>query len=407
VLKLLGKEGWERVGLLGIAAFSFGFWRFATENETYTLPVLFSLLGTLYFIRFQSDKGRMSAFLSGLFAAIACLYHQIHVFWWLGILIGVLNSKKIKPVIAYMLTVLLVPLAYVLVLVLYNNEVLSIRNLWQFAMHDFYSGGAGYAIGSQHFTLGAINFIRTFVQVHGIISHLSHNVVLKWLFLLVPVLVAGYFFVRATWKKGLLSARISNGLVFRIHALIFILQFLFAIYNVGNAEFMAMLPALFVICLACTKGIKPMAFPYLAGGLLVWNLFLGVVPFRLLHLSADLDIAESKEARTFLVASEHGIISNYIYYKDGELPVTVLKPPSYYIARNKPLDSLRTFIDTRLSQGLEVYTDCTGRPALVSRASIVNAEADAAFFRDYTLEPVAGYATNASPHTVFRVGKRY
>jgi hypothetical protein len=403
ILKALDKQGWERIGLLGIAAFSFGFWRFATEDETYTLPVLFSLIGSYYFILYKAGNKGRNVLVSGFFAAVACLYHQIHIFWWLGLLIGIAGKGNFRAAVIYAIPFILVPLGYIAVLVGYNAEPFTIINLWRFTLHDVYNGGAGYAIGVQHFTLGAINLVRTFLQVHGILLHISQNNTLRWLFLGIPILVALFFFGKGLLKTRPSKAALYHKSIFKVHALIFILQLLFAIYNVGNAEFMAMLPALLVICLVCTNGINQRTFTYTAAGLLVWNLFLGVVPFHAMTLSADLPIAGSREAKTFLIASEHGIISNYTYYKEGITPSSVLKPPSYYISRSRPLDSLQNAIDTRLNKGLEVYTDCTGRPSLVNRAAIVNAQADADFFKAYRLQPVAVYPTNAGPHTVFRV----
>jgi hypothetical protein len=406
ILKKLGRNDWETLGLMGMAAFSFGFWRFTTENETYILPILFSLLGSYYFIRYWKSGQSKYALLSGLFAAIACLYHQIHIFWWIGLFVGFLTSepKRFQAAIIYALPFLVVPAGYIIVLTGYFNQPVTFSSLWHFVMHDVYSGGAGYAIGAKHFLLGGVNLVRTFFQVHGIIAVLVKKSIF-W-FAILPGLLTLLFIFRATWKVRFAWSKDERKTIFHIHLLIFILQFLFAIYNVGNAEFMAMLPALLVICLACFEKVPSRGTLNYTLVLFIWNIWFGIAPTHSLSLSADKQIAESAEAKEFLIASEHGIISNYIYYKEGEYPNSLLKPPSYYVARNKPLDSLAQAIDTRLSQNLPVYTDCTGRPPVVNRASLMNAEADRTFFQKYDLIPVREFSTDIGMHSLFRVREK-
>jgi len=104
-----------------IIGFSFSLWRFGTENETYIIPITFSLIGSFYFLNFLKTRYLKYILYSGFFATIACLFHQIHFFWWFGLLIGTtFYTKKLKYILVYSITALIVPLAYILVLIFYS-----------------------------------------------------------------------------------------------------------------------------------------------------------------------------------------------------------------------------------------------------------------------------------------------
>ncbi|MEJ7658680.1 MAG: hypothetical protein WKG07_03170 [Hymenobacter sp.] len=97
----------------------FGMLRFATENETYMQPLLLALLASLAWaraLRTEKNSGRW-LLLAGLLAAGACLVHQLMVWWWLGLLLG-LRPWRGWPAAAQALwcvaPAVLVPLAYAL-----------------------------------------------------------------------------------------------------------------------------------------------------------------------------------------------------------------------------------------------------------------------------------------------------
>ena len=53
--------------------------RYVTEGETYIIPLFFSLMAS------YGASRKQSAFGCSMLAALACLFHQIHVFWWMGL----------------------------------------------------------------------------------------------------------------------------------------------------------------------------------------------------------------------------------------------------------------------------------------------------------------------------------
>lgn len=98
----------------------FGVLRFATENETYILPLLLALLGSLAWARALPAEAARYRWLrlAGLLAAGACLVHQLMVWWWLGLLLGLRpwgGRAGRRAALSYALPALVVPLAYALV----------------------------------------------------------------------------------------------------------------------------------------------------------------------------------------------------------------------------------------------------------------------------------------------------
>ncbi len=151
-----------------VLAFSFSLWRYGTENETYIIPISLSLLGSFYFLKNIKNSKNSYIILSSLFGALACLFHQIHFFWWSGILFGFyFYRKKIKTVFLYLLPALIVPISYILVLIFYEKQELTFFSLQRFIFHDFYQGSVTTDFGWKGFLLQAINTIRTYFQIHG------------------------------------------------------------------------------------------------------------------------------------------------------------------------------------------------------------------------------------------------
>lgn len=80
-------------GWLLVVGSSFGMLRFATENETYILPLLFSLLASRSWWRAVLENKYRQWVAAGAWAAVAALFHQIHAFWWLALLLGGYGSE--------------------------------------------------------------------------------------------------------------------------------------------------------------------------------------------------------------------------------------------------------------------------------------------------------------------------
>ncbi len=395
-----------------MAAFSFGFWRFATENENYIIPIFFSLLGSLFFVK-SYIRGIYSykyIILNGIFATIACLYHQIHLFWFIGLFFGWImidGAYNPKRGIVFASTFIIAPIAYLLVIAFYLGQSLSVFNISHFVFHDYYTGAAGNHIGLNNFLLGGINLFRTFFQVHGQIWVMISNNKL-WLIpgilTLGPILYAVVFIFKGKElpipkKSGLATLNI----IVKTHSLILILQLAFAIYNIGNAEFMVMLPVLAVILLAKANWIPIKSLAVTAASLLIWNFSYGIYPNNQLHFNADDQVTQFiiDHPNDKFIAAEPAIILNQYYYQKGHWPENVWPAPEYY-QLHSPVSELKAKVDSNLSNGGNVYTDCTGRPEIMNRASLLSTNMD--FFKGYNLkDTVAVFETDAGKHSIFRL----
>lgn len=391
----------KTLALLSIAAFSYGFWRFATENETYIFPIFFSLIATLFFAKFQKANSVYFALLSGIFAAIAALYHQSHIFWWLGLGIGFLILNR-RQGLVYFSGAILIPLSYILVLHYYALQNIDFNNLREFVLTDVYKGAAGFAFKPHFLLMGVINFGRTFFQMHGMVFFLIKE---QWLFAL-PVLLAlvGMIYTltvlirKHDWK-------IQNKVFFYSCLLIFVLQWAFAVYNNGNAEFMAMLPALLCILLGSVKNVSLKMLYALGGSLFVWNFFLAILPMHIYKWNANSEIAEWTilHSDAYFIATEHALIENLIYYKTGSLPQNILKAPSSYKQYDKNTQPLKMQIDSLLQKGKIVYSDYGGKPALMDRGKILGYYDAEDITLHYKKRVVAKFHTKLGDYEIFEL----
>lgn len=406
ILKIISNNPLRALILTALTAFSFGFWRFATENENYIIPIFFSLLGSFFFVKSYVRQAFSAKYilLSGFFATIACLYHQIHIFWFIGLLAGwvwIDGKTGIKRGLVFTSAFVLAPLVYFLVIIFYLHQSLSFYNITHFVFHDYYTGDAGNHLGVNNFLLGGINFIRTFFQVHGQMEVMVANNKL-WLvpgFLALGMVSFSILLVlKGTFK------RVSNlNIVTKTHILIFILQLAFAVYNVGNAEFMAMLPVLLVIVIAKADWLPLKSIAFTAGALFIWNFSYGIYPNNQLHFNADAQVTRFiiEHPKDQFIAAQPPVILNRYYYEKGNWPENVWPGPDYY-QLHAPVNQLKSKIDSALSNGGNVYTDCTGRPEITNRESMLIGKPD--FFKSYNLkDTIAVFETGAGKHVIFRV----
>ncbi|MEL6194233.1 MAG: hypothetical protein AAFR66_19390, partial [Bacteroidota bacterium] len=229
---------------------SFAVMRFATEAETYMIPILFSLAASYAYLKYLFKQNLLLLILAGALCAIACLFHQIQVGWLIGLSLGaiILQPKKGWVII---LPFFLIPVVYLLVW----TSLDSSETFFQFINRDFYSGTASFSIGIHNFLLTGINFIRSFIQVHGIIpfflkqSPWAYGSILGILMIGIWTLRKGFPISRSAFSSHVKSFKL-------IHLGIFLIQLLLAFLSAGNAEFMVMLPFLLAIWLAVFLHLK-------------------------------------------------------------------------------------------------------------------------------------------------------
>lgn len=372
---------------------SFGLWRFATENENYVFPILFSLLASLNYAKFLEKKTSKYLLISGLWATTACFFHQIHIVWYWGLIGGVCFVEagnlgiRLRRMLLLVLPAVLFPLVYGLVLVLYEQTPFSIANLMRFVLHDFYAGNIDSDWGARVFMVMGINLLRTFVQVHGLIYVLVAE---KSLFWVLPGLGALGVVLWAGWKKGL-KLKFSWGSHFqRLHFVIALLHIGVAMLSRGNAEFMVMLPALLVLVFAAV--FEQLSFRYLVSAMAIWNFAYGVFPlyyFDIQRHEALLSFIQTQKNAVFIL-NDRPLIENKLYYQGGkEIHDDLHNTPATFAAKMRPPDSLHQIIRTAFGQAQAVYTDALNPPPAMNRQRFLGDDkANAQFFERYKLESI-------------------
>jgi len=394
-LKINEKE--KLLYVLGLA-FSFSLWRFATENETYIIPIAFSLLGSFYFLKNFEEKKVIYIFLSSLFGAISCLFHQIHFFWWFGILIGFyIYNKNAKTIFQYIIPALIVPISYVLVLILYEKQDISIYNMIHFVFHDFFQGSVDTNFGWKGIFFQLLNSFRTFFQLHPNIYILIQK---NWIYIL-PIIITLYLSVRLIGivlkRESLTKKNNKLSLFTTIHLYIFIANYLFAFYNYGNIEFMVMLPYLLALIIAVKYSIHPKLLSLLVGILFIWNFSFAIFPNHYYSYYNDevlVDYIIANPKKTFLIKNATAL--NHYFYKTGiDSPKRII----LYSKTNK--EELKNIMD---KEG-ELYTDIIDKPEIFNKEKMTSTTNLHQFFDHYYKDVILTYKALYGETTVYKISK--
>ena len=395
-------------GSLLIAGGSFAVMRYATENETYILPILFSLAASCFFVRFLVGGRSRNVFLSGCTAALAVLFHQIHVIWWMGLWFSIIVIKRQwKPALIYLSPMLMVPLAYAIVWWFGTPSEGQAASLIRFFFHEYYTGGASVSVDSTSILLAFINLFRTFFQVHGNMLLLLRQHV--WLFLVVTVSLA---FLVASFFQGKMSKKNDDTVALQVsswHGMIFLFQFLFALLAGGNAEFMVMLPFLMVVFITGRRHIPAVSLSLAGSAMLLWNFFLGILPAHL-YLFSDysglMALVRNNPEAIFILKEDQQLVAEH-YYRYGEeyLP-NIRKAPSTLKLKGLPADSLQHEVDQAIVAGTPVYTDSPGRPRIINRRHFLDNKEDEHFFSRYQLEKVDSTHIWSGMYYLYLIGEK-
>lgn len=302
--------------LLLIIGFSFNPWRFGTENEAYIVPITFSLLGTWAFLKYLHANNIKWLMLTSFFAAVACLFHQIHFFWWLGLGIGVLlNTKKIKHLVIYAIPAMVVPLVYLLVIRYELHQDITFTNTLKFVLQDYYSGAASAEFSWKGILFIFISSVRTLFQIHPVII----AVISKSFLFIIPLIISLlliFNIILKVFKKQAIYKKMNRHIKFRNTLIIIMaLQLSMAFYSHGNVEFMVMIPLLLILVLSLTLTFKTNFLINIALLLFIWNFFFGILPYHLYTFHDDKKmvnyIIENPE-ETYIVNSRN-IEAKYFY----------------------------------------------------------------------------------------------
>lgn len=294
----------------------FGTMRFATENETYILPLFFSMAATGYFQQYLNEQRLHQLFISGFLFGAGVLFHQIHIFWYLGFIAALLFAGKIKWIHRMMFTAsggLTVAVVYYLTfrLTMFGSGSF----LRDFVFHDVAEGRVQTTLQGSNFVMTPISLVRTFVQIHGYMAEMLRAYPVLWL--------AGFslIFVAFVCIKRILRFTVPSESARPVftQALAFSagLHLLFAFYSVGNAEFMVMLPFLMVLWVACRFSLPTLPVLYLSLSMGIWNILFGLAPHRYFDLDGSrklLGIMEQKGTFVWIVREPQKMQNMSDYY---------------------------------------------------------------------------------------------
>lgn len=348
--------------LLFFAGSCWGFMRYTTENETYILPIFFSLLSSYLLINVSRIK---YVLWGGFFAALATLFHQVMFFWWLGLLVGTVFRQKLKGVILFTLPALIVPVVYSVV-VFFKYGKLSIDLLLQFVFYDYYNGTASIEFGAKSGMLFIIGICRSFIQVHGYIFNLLNEDYWYWVIAIGSILAICSGLAIITLRMRYLS--ISKPHLLRIYSFITLSHLGFALLAGGNSEFMVMLPILATIVIACFNNISKIAIGLAALGMLLWNIGFGIIPLKNKKLDGSSMVVNHVELNTsgksvYILFNSHRI-KNELQYKNIKTRAVLIRLED--LERQTLRDSIKYLLDN----GYYIYTDALKRPKTISRESI-------------------------------------
>ncbi|WP_205501091.1 glycosyltransferase family 39 protein [Rufibacter psychrotolerans] len=374
-----------QAGLLLLAGASLGTLRYATENETYIIPLFFSLLGSYFWATFQESGQKRHLLWSSFWAAWACLYHQIHFFWWLGLLLHFLLDQKRswKLALWFVVPALVVPLGYAVVMELQGMPLLQAH---RFIFLDFYKGEVETTVTYQHFLLTGISLVRTFFEVHGRQYYLVQQNVLYILPALGTLLLLGKACLLLLPAKPRLS--LPTSAFCRTHGLILLLHLLFAWFAVGNAEFMVMVPWLLALLLSCSHKLQARPLLFAGLGLFIWNMAYAVGPnygYTYANFACTRAYVQRQPQATLLLADKNAFDA-YLFYHTGQY-----SPRAFEISAPTPV--LEQAIAEATREARPVVTDFAPQSPLLNRAWLLWSTDRQEFFSRYHLSPVTACPT--------------
>ena len=347
----------------------FAFIKYSVENEVYFYPILLSLIGSL---QFEKGKPIRAAILLGF----ATLFHQIHIFW----LLGLLFPKEWRKYTHY------IPLAIGLFVPVLTYTVLGLATqtpLNSLLFHDVQEGLVQTIPDATNFALYFINTIRALMQVHGDIAlfwnlwnpYYSGIALLIFVFVLIGLVIylreRRFTYAQNDW--------------FRPYVIAFFLHSLFAWYSVGNIEFMIVLPFLFILTLRNGSLLKHSLL--FSIGLLFWNSSQWAIPMaktrpNRIHdiirisnriVNADLSGEAQRTAATIIYTTDAARIQNAFQYQQlcdsmssSTYTDSLIKSPrllfkEYNADSIRPGDYVINYLHGRLNRAKITYSEITPR----------------------------------------------
>lgn len=294
-----------------------------------------------------------------MFSVLAVCTHQLHIWWTLAIYTGVLldkeytNNKKI-----YYSLILFTGVILYFVIYYFSSSNYTFLN---FILGEYKKGNAGIDVSLKALALTFINIFRTVFQVHGSIYHFALKHILVTIgILLLELFLIGFIIVK---RKSLFK---TNGTFIKkpskkVFLLALILHLTFAFLSSGNAEFMAMLPILFVAYFVVTFRFEATKSAFVIPLIIfIWNVYFGLIPLRFENtnkVDAQTNFTQ-KHQNDYFIWSNKPLVENILNYQNGFYK-------TYNFTKSDSVAKL-------LSKGENLYTDLQNEQTNFSREAILN-----------------------------------
>jgi hypothetical protein len=342
-------------------ASSFAVMRYSVENETYIIPIFFSLLSSLYYLKYLKTEKLQNVLWCSLFASLACLFHQVQLFWGIGLFIGFLSTRKIKPILLFSIPTLIVLVVYSITMVYDGGRSFTITHLIHFLLDYYYSANADTHMGSVNFVLTPISLFRTFFQVHGLIANVLQ--LIPAFYLVIPVVI-GFIALSIFKAKGIKfqGVNFKQSSFELTHFFIFILQIVFAFFSHGNAKFMVMLPFLLPLFIYLFFKFDLKCIKYMAFAMLIWNFFFAIFPNHYFDYQNDkelISVIKQHPNNVFLLKEKNKIALEFYYTQGVEI-------------EDKIMNNKKEDIQTYSAQKKTFYTDVLTKKMPFSREDIAS-----------------------------------
>jgi hypothetical protein len=340
---------------------SFGFMRYATDAETYILPLLCSLASTYFYI---GEDLKYRLLWTALFSCLAILIHQLHIWWTLAIFLHLVFQKPFKARDLWMFSLPLISIPVIYYIAYLQMEVFE-GSFLDFLSGEYHKGNAGLSISAGSFLLTIVNLIRSFIQVHGQIPNIFAQAPIAYLLIgILTIIACFYLFKKRTYSFRMKQLTEKNKFA-SLFLTAFLLHLVFAFLSSGNAEFMVMLPFLMVFWMASVFDTSSFSvLPILTCLIFIWNAATGIVPSNLYDINrVDQQVEFTLRHPSDYVLWQHKpLVENIITYKKG------FGQTFKFI---RPNNGTQSFVDSLVDHQIPVYTDYGNPGTIFSREEMI------------------------------------
>jgi hypothetical protein len=225
---------------------------------------------------------------------------------------------------------------------------------------------------------------------------------------ILPGVVTVFIAVLALFRLPAKNKNIKNPRFAFTHLTIILMQFIFAMFAAGNAEFMVMIPVLTFILIPLFTAKCEKFLVMILACIAIWNISYGLLPLHFKSPAPEQFLCDESLQRrdVVIIASDDQLLKNMLYYQTGNDDIrNIYKSPATLRIKGMDPITLEKIIDDALTSGSTVYTDCIGSYA-VSRASIIEGNMNTDFFRDYEIRPVRKWESAMGVRSVYQVLKK-